>query len=195
MYKVFMNDKSIILFDSSEEIRNELIYHFDPTRLKTLLSNLKKTSSNNLYLRCDDLKKDWIQFKKCFKVVEAAGGKVLNSSSKEVLFIYRFGKWDLPKGKLEAGESVKDSALREVEEECGLSNLKIDRELEITYHIYEHYGYFVLKVTHWFLMHSFGEQTLSPQREEGIEQVAFKDDIGIKEALKNTYENIKLLFC
>ena len=111
-----------------------------------------------------------------------------------MLFIYRFNKWDFPKGKLEKGESISACAVREVEEECGITNLQIVEPLETTYHIYQEKGKTILKTTYWFLMYSDYAEKLTPQLDEGIEQVVFKNEEEVRLALENTYENIKLLF-
>ena len=112
----------------------------------------------------------------------------------EVLFIYRFDKWDLPKGKLEKDESIEDCAIREVEEECGVTNLNIKEPLETTYHIFERKNKTILKITYWFLMKTDFSGVLIPQAEEAIKEAVFKNEFDTKIALQNTYENIKLLF-
>lgn len=112
----------------------------------------------------------------------------------EILFIYRKGCWDLPKGKTEKGEAIEDTALREVCEETGVSGLKIKRPLSPTFHIMKRKGKYRLKITHWFEMQTDCEQELIPQTEEDITKVEWKDVKESQEALKNSYENIKLLF-
>jgi 8-oxo-dGTP pyrophosphatase MutT (NUDIX family) len=84
------------------------------------------------------------------------------------LFIFRFGRWDLPKGKLEKGESPAEAALREVEEETGISGHRLISELPSTFHIYEHKGKKVLKRTYWFAMQYDGNEILIPQLLEEI---------------------------
>ena len=133
-----------------------------------------------------------IQFFKKFNRISAAGGLVLNPK-KEVLFIYRNNIWDLPKGWIEKGESIESAAIREVEEECGVFNLEIVKKLITTYHIYYQNG-IKLKKTHWFLMQSDYNKELVPQLEEGISWVGFKNNSEIETALKNTFENIKLVY-
>ena len=92
------------------------------------------------------------------------------------------------------GESIEECAVREVEEECGIDSLTITNPLETTYHIFERKGKTILKVTYWYLMNTSYNKELTPQTEEGIVDVTFKNEIEVKEALKNSYENIKLLF-
>ncbi|GAG94413.1 unnamed protein product, partial [marine sediment metagenome] len=93
-------------------------------------------------------------------------GIVCNSGN-ELLFIYRFDRWDLPKGKIEPGESREMAAIREVKEECGFRQIELGEALSITYHIYEEDNKEVLKITHWFNMYS-DDRDLKPQVEEGI---------------------------
>jgi 8-oxo-dGTP pyrophosphatase MutT (NUDIX family) len=112
----------------------------------------------------------------------------------EVLFIFRNGKWDLPKGGTNKGEEIEDTAMREVEEETGVGKLKVTKKLQKTYHVFKRNGKYRLKITHWFEMTSDYDGTLVGQAEEGIEKVAWLNPVQIKEALKNSYENIKLLF-
>ena len=193
MYKVFVNDCPIILTDSKNVSTKFTIIDFDSCNISEIIDTLFQNKKNGICLLCNDLEVCWQKFQSCFKVHKAAGGKVLNSKE-EVLFIYRFDKWDLPKGKLEKGEFISECAIREVEEECGISNLNIENKLETTYHIFKRKEKTILKITYWFLMHSNYKGNLTPQTEEGIEKVVFKNDLEINEALKNTYQNIKLLF-
>ena len=108
--------------------------------------------------------------------------------------IYRNGKWDLPKGGCDKGEAIEDCSIREVEEETGVSRLKISNKLQKTYHIFKRNGVYRLKITHWFEMKTDFEGELIPQANEGIEKVAWLNPEEIKQALNNSYENIKLLF-
>ena len=108
--------------------------------------------------------------------------------------IFRNGKWDLPKGKLEVGENIKECAIREVQEECGVSGLSIINALQDTYHTYEINGKKILKRTYWFSMHTDFKGILEPQIEEGITEVVWLDKKQIAEKLNNSFGNIKELF-
>lgn len=108
------------------------------------------THSKIIYIH-KDVKLLFAYFKSIFQVIEAGGGLVKNKKGK-YLFIFRNGKWDLPKGKREKGETIKKCAVREVKEECGIKGLKIVRQLPTTYHIYSLEEKQVLKPTHWFEM-------------------------------------------
>lgn len=193
MYKVFVDDCPIILTDNNNISTKFEIIKFQDIHLFEVVHLIWNHKVDGIYLLCDNLERCWQIFQSKFKIQKAAGGKVVNLKN-EVLFIYRFNKWDLPKGKLEKGESIEECAIREVEEECGVKQLKIKNQLQTTYHIFERKGIIILKITYWFLMDTTFIGNLIPQTEEGIEQVCFKDDEESIEALKNTYENIRLLF-
>ena len=124
-------------------------------------------------------------------VIVAAGGLVANKAG-ELLMIFRRGKWDLPKGKLDKGETIEQCAVREVQEETGLKNIILDKPAGTTYHDY--YDTYkktdVTKQTHWFLMHIDEEQDLVPQTEEDISEIKWVGKIDLAECLKNTYPNI-----
>ena len=193
MYKVFVNDCPIILTEDKNISTKFKKINFEDVLISEITTQIFTNKLNGIYLVCNNLSACWKLFKASFKIQKAAGGKVLNVNN-EVLFIYRFQKWDLPKGKLEKGESIEECALREVEEECGINKLQISSKMDTTYHIYEHKYRFVLKITYWFLMNTTFSGPLIPQEEEGIERVVFKNNLETKKALENTYENIKLLF-
>ncbi|MEN8878615.1 MAG: NUDIX domain-containing protein [Polaribacter sp.] len=192
MYKVFVNDKPIIITSSSKIEKNFPTYSFSEINFKDVLLKLQDTSTLGIILIAANLELDWQLFIKNLKVIPAAGGLVLNNE-KSVLFIYRNEVWDLPKGGIEKGESKEIAAIREVEEECGITNLSILKQLPTTYHIYDYKG-LNLKQTFWFLMHSNDTSALTPQLEEGITKVAFLNSKKIKSALLNTYTNIKLVY-
>lgn len=193
MYKVFVNDCPIILTDNKKNTTNFNLVNFESIQVNEIVSQIFQNKLKGISLFCENLSACWRQFQSNFKSQKTAGGKVINANN-EVLFIYRFNKWDLPKGKLDKGESITACAVREVEEECGVTNLQIIKPLETTYHIYKERGNIILKTTYWFLMHTDCTGELTPQLEEGIEQAVFKNETEVNNALQNTYENIKLLF-
>lgn len=103
-------------------------------------------------------------------IIEAAGGMVINDEEK-LLMIFRRGQWDMPKGKLDDGESIEECALREVEEETGLHSLRLGKKLQITYHTYAIGSQMVIKPSHWYLMNFIGEEAPIPQTEEDITEI------------------------
>lgn len=192
MYKVFVNDKPIIFTSSLKKEEKYPVYIIKTVSVSELIHKLRLGKYKGVYLYCNNLEKDWDSFKKEFKVISAAGGLVLNDEN-EILFIYRGNKWDLPKGRIERGESVKETAIREVEEECGIRNISITNFLLNTYHLFVQDNEYRLKETYWYLMKSDYKGKLTPQLEEGITKVEFRNEDKVKEALADTYANIKLV--
>ena len=136
---------------------------------------------------------NWESFCAGYKLIEAAGGLVHNDEN-QLLMIFRNGKWDLPKGKLEVGENIEQCAIREVEEECGISELLITQQLQETYHTYEINGQKILKRTYWFEIESSFKGNLLPQTIEGITEAVWVDKENIAEKLENSFGNIAELF-
>ena len=126
-------------------------------------------------------------------LIEAAGGLVYNLDN-QLLMIFRNGKWDLPKGKLNPGEMIRQCAIREVKEECGINNLTIIKKITDTYHTYEIKGSPILKRTYWYMMNSDFDGKLVAQIEEGITKVEWVNEEDIAKKLENSYGNIKELF-
>ncbi len=192
MYKVFVNDKPIILTDSLKNDNQYPVYIFSETVIDEILHKLKKGNTLGANLFTPNIEADWEKFKLNFKVVPAAGGLVVNPND-EILFIYRSNVWDLPKGRIEDGESIEETAIREVEEECGAENLKLIKPLLTTHHLFYMDNIQQMKVTYWYLMQSDVQKNLQPQTEEGITEVVFKNKEEIQSAMQNTYANIKLV--
>jgi mutator protein MutT len=122
-------------------------------------------------------------------IIQAAGGLVENEKG-EILFIFRRGKWDLPKGKLDPGETLESCALREVKEETGIDQLELKKFLLVTKHEYEESGLFILKETHWWLIKTNSRQPLIPQTEEDITGVKWMSPPDFKIVQQNTYPSI-----
>lgn len=188
-----MNEKKLLLSKQSENLEKTLGYE-NVTSLEIALDLLENTSVKELNVFGENIDEIWREFQKLFRIIEAAGGIVSNPDG-DILFIKRLGKWDLPKGKMEKGESREESAVREIEEETGLQNVELLRFINTTYHIYiERNGDKVLKCTHWFEMNFDGEDTSKPQIEEGITEVAWKNTLQIEEEVfPSTFKNIRLI--
>lgn len=193
MYKVFVNEKKLLISKHPEELEKKLGYE-SFTTLEIALDLLENTSVSELNVYGENIDEIWQEFQKLFRIIEAAGGLVINPEG-EMLFIRRLGKWDLPKGKMEKGESREESAVREIEEETGLRDVELVQFINTTYHIYvERNGEKILKCTHWFEMNFNGEDTSKPQIEEGITEVAWKNTTQIEdEVFPSTFQNIKLI--
>ena len=193
MYKVFVNEKKLTLSKYPEDIEKNLRFEGFAT-LEIAVDLLENTSCPEMNVYGENIEEIWEDFTHMFKVIEAAGGLVKNKNN-ELLFIRRMGKWDLPKGKIEKGESLEQAALREVEEETGLKELILEEFLNNTFHIYtERNGEKILKTTYWFKMTYVGNSQPIPQKEEGISEVSLKNEEMINnEVMRMTFENIRLI--
>lgn len=193
MYKVFVKDIPIILSTQKNIGKPYKAIPLKEVSFKKLVRKIFKGERIYVNLYHKNAEKLELFLRKKIKVVEAAGGLVQNQHQ-EFLFIRRNGKWDLPKGRIEKNETHREAAVREVEEETGISGLEIVEFLQTTYHIFKRRGRYRLKVTYWYKMFSDYEGAFHPQREEGIKKVRWKDREKTTKALQNSYENIKLLF-
>ena len=127
------------------------------------------------------------------QTITAAGGLVTNPKN-EYLLIYRLGKWDLPKGKLDDGETIEQCAIREVEEETGIKNIILKKLIIKTKHYYLYKGVPTEKITFWYNMHIENNQKLIPQTEEYIEDIKWIEKPDLSHYLKNSYDNIIEIF-
>lgn len=157
--------------------------------LKIIYTWISARKNNLFCVVCKDAKTFLKQVKKSVILIEAAGGLVKNDIG-EYLFIYRNGKWDLPKGKIEKEEKVKAAAIREVEEECGIKVSELNKKICNTYHVYINRGVLVLKKTYWYDMHCTGNFLLKPQIEEGITDVRWFKKEHIEPIITNTFPSI-----
>ena len=125
------------------------------------------------------------------KTLIAGGGLVYNEKG-ELLMIFRRGKWDLPKGKLDNGETIEHCAIREVKEETGLINVIIGEFIDVSFHDYfdTYLDEEVIKETHWFAMKAIGGQKLIPQLEEDITEIKWVSDLELKKCLLDSYDNV-----
>ena len=135
---------------------------------------------------------EWDRFAQEFRIIHAAGGIGANEND-EILMIFRYGCWDFPKGKVEAGEEWETAALREVEEETGLHDITLAEALPNTYHTYMLRGTPILKITHWYEMHA-PQQSLTPQTEEDISQAVWVPRAQVADRLRESYLSLKELW-
>lgn len=193
MYKVFVKDIPIILSTEKNIGDHYTTIPLKQARFKKLVKKIYNGELLYLNLYHKNAEKLETYLREKIKVVEAAGGLVYNDKD-EILFIRRNKKWDLPKGKIEKGETHQVAAIREVMEETGVENLEVRDFLMTTYHIFTRNDKFKLKVTYWYEMFTDYDGPLLPQADEGIKKVKWKDFEKSKNALQDSYENIKLLF-
>ncbi len=193
MYKVFVNDKPLFLTNEIVKETDFKLFLLESIDIEQLIVKMFNNKIKKCYLYYPDEKVIFKKLKEKIPVQKAGGGLVYNKNG-EVLFIFRNGKWDLPKGGKEKGEKMKLTAMREVEEETGVDQLKITKKLQKTYHVFRRNGKYKLKITHWYEMQSAFDGIPTGQLEEGIEKAAWLNPQEIEQALQNSYENIKLLF-
>lgn len=192
MYKVFSGEKCIlisskyadgdersvkvIVFKSAEELHKEYKAFSKQSRFKKLIVTGEEEVT-------------WKIFRSLFTYIEASGGAVKNEKE-HLLMIYRNRHWDLPKGKMEKGESPAITAIREVEEECGIKNLRIVKKLPPTYHIF-----FLknecIKHTHWYEMICKDSAQPKPQSEEGIKEAKWLTKEEVKEITNKVYPSLR----
>jgi 8-oxo-dGTP pyrophosphatase MutT (NUDIX family) len=192
MTRIYFNEKSIVItdrFDSFEK-KEPPFYITSGNDEEKISEALNKIADHHQIVIIDDNPAKILEaFRKKFKFIQAAGGFV--HDKQQVLFIFRKGKWDLPKGKLDEGESLEVCAVREVEEETGLKNINLEKPIMFTYHSYTENQKTILKETHWFLMKADSALPLSPQAEEGIEKCIWTDVLDLNSYLDETYPLVK----
>ena len=194
MYKVFVYGKPVYLTDNLQffqqvEHTTKSVFT-NSIALKELLKKLRLSKINHEWvIYAFDLADLWLNFTSLYKVIDAAGGLIQNKKG-EFLFIFRRGKWDLPKGKIDFGETIAEGAVREVKEECGLQEVILGKMLKQTYHTYTEGNKRVLKITYWYEMDVPGNQKLIPQLEEDITDIKWIKRSQLNEIKKNTYKSV-----
>lgn len=168
----------IILYEASALQVFMLMKLMESKKLRKLVSVTFAVSDPPSVIQC---------IKDRFKMIKAAGGIVLKDDL--ILMIYRLGKWDLPKGKLEKKEKTVAGAQREVEEECSI-RVATESKLCVTYHSYSLNGNRMMKKTTWYVMRCLNDSKMHPQLEEGITRTQWMNKAECKEALKNSYPSI-----
>ena len=209
--KIYINDIPVKITDKAAEektfdiviSKSDEVITIGKLKGKILIRNKGKESIDDLLKimtkkRHDRIKKIRIQVKdkakvikylmSKFDIIKAAGGIVYKGD--DILWIFRKGKWDLPKGKLEKGESKKEGAVREVEEETCVK-VKIEKRLGATWHSYLSNGKYVLKRTYWYTMTSKDDSKMKPQKKEGITKVRWMNKGEIEIAMTHTYATIE----
>ncbi|MCB9425499.1 MAG: NUDIX domain-containing protein [Flavobacteriales bacterium] len=193
MYKVFVNNTPLFLTNQITKETDFQFFLLESVDIEKLITKMYENKIGKVYLYHEDEKQILTKLKEKLPVEKAAGGLVYNDKG-QVLFIFRNGKWDIAKGGINKGERTKDAAIREVEEETGVGKLKVEEKLIKTYHIFYRRGKFRLKVTQWYRMTTQYKGGLVAQKEEGIDKVEWVNPEDVQDKLKNSYNNIKLLF-
>ena len=216
--KIYFNDRPLFLCDEmTDEIKRYahhddtiLIDEYSHPAVNAMVHEMRRESVHaGIFLHSDlgMLKK---AFWKKFMLVQAGGGLVqaggglvqaggggtqpgdglVQNGHEQYLFMLRRGKWDLPKGKLDPGETLEQCAVREVGEETGLKRVRLDGPLLVTYHTYDENGHHILKETHWYRMTVSSDQGIMPQREEQITELVWADRKKTGSLLKNTFPSV-----
>jgi 8-oxo-dGTP pyrophosphatase MutT (NUDIX family) len=196
--KIYFNDKPLFLCDAmTPEIAGYahhddavLIDEFSHPAVNSMIHEMRLAKVHaGIFIHSDleELRKAvWKKFLK----VKAGGGLVRNGEGK-YLFIFRRGIWDLPKGKLDPGETIEQCAVREVGEETGLRGVQLEAPLLVTYHTYDENGKHILKESHWFRMKVSDMAGLKPQQEEQITELRWVDGEAMQVLLRNTFASVR----
>lgn len=195
--KIYFEDKPVFLCDKIDKQIDEYIHHPDAifideistAAINSLLHEIAKPEFHAGILLNKDLAKLKKAFFKHFNIIIAGGGVVMNTN-KDILMIFRRGKWDLPKGKLDEGETLEQCVVREVGEETGLTNIELKEKITTTYHTYTEFGKHILKESHWYKMQCNADQKLVPQTEEDITEIKWINESDLKKYTSNTYQTI-----
>jgi len=195
--KIYFDVKPLFLCDTVDETLQPYIHHDDAIFIDELNTHTVKAMIHEMEqpeIRAGvfyhaDLGALRKAFFKKFTIVQAAGGLVQRSDD-DVLLIFRRGKWDLPKGKLDKGETLERCAVREVEEETGLQKVKLSAPLTITNHTYHEGARYILKESHWYRMKATGEQKLVPQTNEGIREIRWVKPQDLRQYYKDAFPSV-----
>ena len=196
---IYFGEKPVFLTDELATDKRKILKEEDATiymegisnyNVQSISKEIEKPAFERGIMFHENLQELKDHFFDQFDIVKAGGGLVRNEKG-EILLIFRRGKWDLPKGKLDSGETIEECAVREVKEETGLIKVELGEPIDITYHTYVEKGTRILKESHWFEMKADSTETLIPQTEEDILEIKWVSDDELKECLKNTYSTIK----
>jgi len=198
--EIYYINKQIILSDVVDDELARLKQHPEvvwidevSTRaIHALMHEIKKNDIHTGVLISDNFEQLRSNFFSHFNIIKAGGGLVENPEGK-FLFIFRRGFWDLPKGKLDAHETIEECAHREIREETGIGELTMIKKIGTTYHLYDEFGKHILKETVWFHFKSNKIEHLIPQTEEDITKAEWVDKNRISELKSKTYATIRNL--
>lgn len=196
--KIFYNDKPFVLTTDIDDCieknpKMETYVQFSGASLRSYQQAMRQLDRPGITgVLIEDASPDILlsQLDAMFRLIDAAGG-VTHNEKEELLMIFRRGKWDLPKGKLDEGEKIDDCALREVAEETGLQHLVLEDKICDTYHIYVQNSEEFLKRTAWYKMRGTSADQLKPQKEENILEAVWVSQNGLAPYVAKTYEAIR----
>lgn len=198
MHKIYFEKRVIIICSPGDESLadpNSVEFHlgenFDIHDLVDMFE-MSRTLSK-IYIPTEDTEKTYRRICAEFREVSAAGGLVSNRCG-DFLLISRNGMWDLPKGHLEDGENIEECAIREVQEETGVDQLRLRGLICVTDHCYLRDDIWHLKHTWWYDMLYTDPSNLTPQREEDISKAAWVAKSSLPPFLKRTYPSIAEVF-
>lgn len=191
VHTVYINERPLIFFPVYDAAKisasNMTILSESEVDRISMVEMLEQRKSEGIYCLSENPDRSWLSFCDAFDLIVAAGGLVRNSNG-EYLLIFRRGKWDLPKGKLDYDEDPEAAAKREVEEETGIGELEIKSPLPTTFYIYTEKGRRKLKKTFWFLMETTSASQPQPQIEEDIHEARWMSAEAVRaKAIGNTY--------
>lgn len=198
MHKIYFDRRTIIICRPEEATLsdpNAVEFLFkQPSDISALVEMFELSSTlEKIYIPSAEPEDCYKKICGEFREVNAAGGLVENRRG-DYLLIKRDGLWDLPKGHQEAGEDIKVTALREVQEETGVDDLSLGDLICVTDHCYKRNGIWHLKHTWWYRMYYLKPLDLTPQTEEDITKAAWVAKSSLPPFLKNTYPSIKEVF-
>jgi len=196
--KVYYNNKPLILtddrkafFSAHQSLTGYLSFDAAmPVDYTNALQQLMSPDVNGVVMQEPSIDSIMQHLGSLYSTIQAGGGVVYNERG-EILMIYRRGKWDLPKGKLDAGETIAECAVREVGEETGAKNLTLGEQICDTYHLYNERNKNYLKQSTWFRMTCAGNPILTPQALEDIKDARWVSPHELLPYMGNTYEAIK----
>ena len=190
MYKIYFGERYLLISDKDiNNSGNVISYNVIPDFIRFVKDYDQYGGSKSFTVLADDPKLLFDELCRSFTYIEAAGGLVRNPNN-ELLLIYRYNTWDLPKGKVEKDEKINQCALREVEEECGISGHKIIKQLSSTFHTYHDKGKLCIKQTFWFEMAYNGDGNCTPQIEENITDVQWVAFKNLPHCYANSYNSV-----
>ncbi len=193
MVKIYFGSEPLIIINESEIYKSE----FETTRrlinpsseeVKNLIISLKE-KPETIIIQTENIETTFKKIAELFTIIQAGGG-LAYTPDEQVLLIFRKGKWDLPKGKLDPGETLERCAVREVEEETGLNGITLGKKITTTYHTYKEKGQHILKESHWYLMTVPHAIPLTPQTEEDIQECKWIQKTALESYIKAAHPSV-----